>query len=142
MYTPWNPNPRAIRRVNDPSPIPTQCRYCCNHVKIAHHKEVFGRILNNSRWPWFYLCASCEARVGMHPGTNIPLGTLADRPTRIARANSKLSFERMRMQRDWERADAYRWLARRLGISFNKCHFGWFDAEMCERAKNMCTRFK
>ncbi|CDG21018.1 conserved protein of unknown function [Xenorhabdus poinarii G6] len=78
----------------------------------------------------------------MHPGTNIPLGTLADRPTRIARANSKLSFERMRMQRDWERADAYRWLARRLGISFNKCHFGWFDAEMCERAKNMCTRFK
>ncbi|CDH33258.1 zinc-finger-containing protein [Xenorhabdus bovienii] len=142
MYTPWNPNPRAIRRVIDPSPIPTKCRYCCNHVKIAHHEEVFGRILNNSRWPWFYVCTSCEARVGMHPGTDIPLGQLADCRTRFARRNSKQHFEAMRNALNMERTDAYRWLAWRLGISSAKCHFGWFDADMCERAKNVCMRFK
>ncbi|MBI6550691.1 zinc-finger-containing protein, partial [Xenorhabdus lircayensis] len=82
QYTPCNPNPKAIQRVNDPLTIPTKCRYCCGHVTIAHHTEVFRRILNNSRWPWLYVCNSCDARVGMHPGTDIPLGTLADRPTR------------------------------------------------------------
>ncbi|MBD2798375.1 hypothetical protein ID856_18005 [Xenorhabdus sp. 18] len=140
MYTPENPNPRSIQRVNDPLPIPTHCHYCCGHVITAHHINVFGRVLG--KWPWLYLCTSCGARVGMHPGTDIPLGTLADKPTRIARASSKLTFERMREYRELERTDAYRWLARKLGISFRRCHFGWFDADMCERAKNFCMRFE
>ncbi|MBD2811879.1 hypothetical protein ID853_13520 [Xenorhabdus sp. Vera] len=142
MYTPENPNPRAIQRVNDPFPIPTHCRYCGRHVMIAHHLDVFKRIHDNSRWPWLYHCWSCGARVGIHPGTDIPLGTLADKPTRIARISGHQYFENMREYRELERTDAYRWLAWRLGISSAKCHFGWFDAEMCERAKNVCMRFK
>ncbi|MDE9443926.1 DUF3268 family zinc-finger domain-containing protein, partial [Xenorhabdus bovienii] len=63
QFTPWNPNPRAIQRVNDPLPIPTQCRHCCGHVTIAHHTEVFGEV--RGRWPWLYVCWSCDARVGM-----------------------------------------------------------------------------
>ncbi|MBD2816832.1 hypothetical protein ID850_19385, partial [Xenorhabdus sp. Flor] len=135
---PWNPNPKAIQRVNDQLPIPTQCHYCRGLVTIAHHEEVFGHIQNNNKWPWLYLCTSCGARVGMHPYTDIPLGYLADKPTRIARRDSKEKFERMRAFRNWERTEAYRWLAWQLGISINKCHFGWFDAEMCEKAKNIC----
>ncbi|MEQ1964379.1 zinc-finger-containing protein [Xenorhabdus khoisanae] len=141
QFTPWNPNPRAINRVNDPFPTPTKCRYCCNDVTIAHHTEVFGRILN-SKWPWLYLCTSCGARVGMHPETNIPLGTLADYPTRLARMSGKREFEEMRRERDLARPDAYRWLARRLGIQFRQCHFGWFDTDMCEKAANICRRFR
>ncbi|QTL40559.1 zinc-finger-containing protein [Xenorhabdus budapestensis] len=142
QYTPWNPNPKAIQRVNDQLPIPTKCHYCHGLVTIAHHEEVFGRIHNNNKWPWLYLCASCGARVGMHPYTDIPLGYLADKQTRIARKDSKEKFERMRQIINWERADAYRWLAWQLGISFNKCHFGWFDTEMCEKAANICRGFK
>ncbi|MBD2786342.1 hypothetical protein ID858_10310 [Xenorhabdus sp. DI] len=142
MHTPWNPNPRSIQKVNDPFPIPTHCRYCGRHVMIAHHLDVFKRIHDNSRWPWLYHCWSCGARVSIHPGTDIPMGTLADRPTRIARISGHRHFENMREYRELERTDAYRWLARKLGISFRRCHFGWFDADMCERAKSFCMRFK
>ncbi|WP_086114089.1 zinc-finger-containing protein, partial [Xenorhabdus beddingii] len=114
QYTPWHPSKYAIQRVNDPLPIPTKCRYCCNPVEIAHHTEVFGRILSD-RWPWLYVCWSCDARVGMHPKTNIPLGTLADYSTRIARRDGKQEFEEMRHKRNLERTDAYQWLAWRLG---------------------------
>ncbi|MDE9537292.1 DUF3268 family zinc-finger domain-containing protein, partial [Xenorhabdus bovienii] len=34
------------------------------------------------------------------------------------------------------------WLAWQLGISSNKCHFGWFDTKMCQRATNICRGFK
>ncbi|AOM40538.1 zinc-finger-containing protein [Xenorhabdus hominickii] len=140
QFTPWNPNPKAVQRVNDPLPIPTQCQCCRNHVTIAHHTEVFGEI--RSRWPWLYVCWSCDARVGMHPETNIPLGYLADKPTREARRKGKQVFDRMRAFRNWERTDAYRWLAWQLGISFNRCHFGWFDTDMCEKAEHICREFK
>ncbi|WP_258087493.1 DUF3268 family zinc-finger domain-containing protein, partial [Xenorhabdus bovienii] len=123
-----------------PLPVPTQCRHCRSHVKIAHHTEVFGEI--RGHWPWLYICWSCDARVGMHPDTNIPLGTLADMPTRRARQSGKEKFEQMRTFRNWERTDAYRWLAWQLGISFNRCHFGWFDTDMCNKAANICREFK
>ncbi|MDE1484376.1 zinc-finger-containing protein [Xenorhabdus bovienii] len=142
QFTPWNPNPKAIQRVNDPLPVPTQCRHCCGHVKIAHHTEVFGKTRHNDKWPWFYVCWSCDARVGMHPDTNIPLGYLADEPTRRARRDGKEEFEEMRKRGNFERTEAYRWLAWRLGISFRKCHFGWFDTDMCNKAANICRGFK
>ncbi|MDE9488311.1 zinc-finger-containing protein, partial [Xenorhabdus bovienii] len=85
--------------------------YCCGTVRTAHHQEIFERILNDSRWPWLYICNSCGARVGMHPGTDIPLGQLADCRTRFARRNSKQHFEAMRNALNMERTDAYRWLA-------------------------------
>ncbi|WP_244182573.1 zinc-finger-containing protein, partial [Xenorhabdus beddingii] len=60
----------------------------------------------------------------------------------IARRDGKQEFEEMRHKRNLERTDAYQWLAWRLGISFSRCHFGWFEADMCERAANICRRFK
>ncbi|WP_387693052.1 zinc-finger-containing protein [Photorhabdus sp. RM71S] len=135
--TPWNPSVRAIQRVKDPLPIPTHCRYCCDHVEIAHHMDVFGRI-NNSKWPWLYICKSCGAYVGMHPFTDIPLGTLADKATRNARMSGHRHFEEMREKWNLERTDAYYWLARKLGINKCECHFGWFDIDTCHRAKEIC----
>ncbi|MCP9270307.1 DUF3268 family zinc-finger domain-containing protein [Xenorhabdus sp. XENO-1] len=41
-------------------------------------------------------------------------------------------------QRNLERTEAYRWLANQLEISFNECHFGWFDTDMCQRATDIC----
>ncbi|AWK42646.1 hypothetical protein GPY51_10850 [Photorhabdus laumondii subsp. laumondii] len=134
--TPWNPDTRAIQRVKDPLPIPVRCHYCFGHVTIAHHEKVFGKI--HSKWPWLYICTECKAYVGLHPYTDIPLGTLADYPTRIARMSGKREFEEMREKWNLERTDAYQLLARKLGINFRKCHFGWFDIDTCYRAKEIC----
>lgn len=134
--TPWNPSKRAMARVTNPLPAPETCRFCGSDVEIARNSRVYGG-REYGDWPWIYVCTGCEAYVGMHPFTNIPLGTLADQATRDARKRSKPAFERLWLSvgAPFTRKEAYAALAERLGIAPKECHFGWFDVEMCERAR-------
>lgn len=87
-------------------------------------------------WPWAYKCNSkpCNSYVGLHPFTNIPLGTLADAPTREARKKAKAAFNPLWQSKRMSRKDAYAWLAKQLGIvNAGECHIGWFDVATCER---------
>lgn len=134
--TPWNPSRKATARVRDPLPAPTHCPFCGADVGIVHHDDLYGRAYSD--WPWVYRCtdSECDSHVGMHPFTNIPLGTLANAKTRAARKACKPAFERLWLGRDakMNRADAYAALAKELGIPRRGCHFAWFDADMCEAA--------
>lgn len=136
IKTPANPSRKAIARVKNPLPVPAECRFCKSSVQIATHREVYGR--DYSDWPYIYLCDSCGACVGMHPFTNIPLGTLADKATREARKNSKKPFEILWRKGNMTRTEAYTWLADQLGIAADECHFGWFDISQCEQAEQIC----
>lgn len=135
--TPWNPSKKATARVKDPAPIPTECSYCAGPVSCVSNSQVYGR--EYGEWPWVYLCSSCGARTGLHPFTAIPLGTLADEPTRQARKSAKPVFEGIWRTGRMSRSDAYAWLAKRLGIPVSDCHFGLFDIDMCLRAKAVCS---
>ena len=130
--TPWSPSRTAIARVKNPLPAPSHCSYCAAEVRIASHEEVYGRAYDD--WPWLYACTQCDARVGMHPHTDIPLGALADAELREIRKACKAPFEAIYRDARLSRTQAYQALARRLGIPVEHCHFGWFDAEMCQRA--------
>lgn len=136
IKTPANPSHKAIARVKNPLPVPTECRFCRSSVQIATHQEVYGR--DYSDWPYMYLCENCGACVGMHPFTNIPLGTLADRATREARKHCKKPFEAIWRNGQMSRTEAYTWLAGELGIPVDECHFGWFDISQCEQAQQIC----
>ncbi len=139
--TPLNPSSKAIKRVTNPLPIPTSCN-CCNDwetgepssdcIELVENVEIYGR--NYGEWPWAYRCDICSAYVGLHPYTNIPLGTLADGPTRQARKTCKAPFEALYKTGAMSRSEAYKRLAGKLGINKNECHFAWFDAGMCGRA--------
>lgn len=139
--TPWNPSKKATKRVKNPLPAPAECN-CCNDwetgkplsdcIEIVEHKEIYGR--NYGDWPWCYRCENCGSYVGMHPFTAIPLGTLADGPTRQARKESKAPFESLHKSGRISRSRAYEMLAEKMGIPKEECHFGWFDAEQCLRA--------
>ena len=130
--SPWNPSCRATARVLNPLPAPTMHDACGGAVQIEHHTQVYGRAY--SEWPWLYRCRQCDATVGMHPFTAIPLGTLADKTLRKARTNAKTPFERIWQSRLMTRSEVYAALAQHLGISINECHFGWFDARQCVMA--------
>ncbi len=137
--TPWNPSRRAIARVKNPLPAPTRCPYCQAHVSIANNSEIYGKPYGE--WPWLYLCGDrqCRAYVGMHPLTDIPLGTLADGPTRQARGNAKAVFNPIWQSGRMTRTKAYHWLAEQLGIAnVDECHFGWMDVQTCQRAASAC----
>jgi hypothetical protein len=125
--TPWNPSRRATARVKDSQPAPTECRYCGGEIRIQDHMVVYGKVYGD--WPWLYRCVPCDARVGMHPFTNIPLGTLANEELRRARRSVKDKFEAIFKDGHMTRTEAYTLLSKTMGIDRNQCHFGMFEIE-------------
>ncbi len=129
---------RALRRVKNPVPVPTRCPYCAGSVELASNAAVYGR--EYGAWPYLYLCRPCDAYVGLHPDTDIPLGTLADRELREARKASKALFFDALEQHGIDRTEAYRRLAEAMGIPVGECHFGWFTLERCRQASAILLR--
>ncbi|HHK1125480.1 TPA: zinc-finger-containing protein [Pseudomonas aeruginosa] len=133
----------ALKRIKHPQPIPTNCPFCGSDVELVNNSEIYGREYGD--WPYAYKCEDwdddCGAYVGLHPETDLPLGTLADKPLRDSRNRCKKPFERIWRDGLMSRADAYAWLAKQLGLSAAECHFGLFDVDRCERAKRICDQY-
>ncbi|WP_347558537.1 zinc-finger-containing protein [Robbsia sp. KACC 23696] len=132
--TPSNPCPKAIARVKDPLPVPAKCPNCSGRVELVENRAIYGKPYG--RWPYAYLCANrtCDSYVGIHPRTDIPLGTLANKATRAARKRAKGAFAPLWESGEMTQDDAYAWLAGALGITpVGHCHVAWFDVAMCER---------
>jgi len=143
QITPTAPLPhisrRALKRVANPLPAPTDCRYCGECVGLVENSEIYrGR--SYGEWPYAYLCSGCRAYVGLHPQTDIPLGTLADDSLRKARNASKAEFHSLKDDRGYSRNQAYAWLAKEMGIEVDVCHFGWFEHQDCALALDICRR--
>ncbi|VWD55868.1 zinc-finger-containing protein [Burkholderia contaminans] len=119
---------QTTARVKNPLPAPTTCPYDGGPVEIVNNSAIYGR--EYGEWPWAFLCRSYRAYVG----PAIPLGTLADEPTRDARKRAKAAFNPIWQSGAMTRTDAYIWLARQLGIeNHEECHIGWFDVATCDR---------
>lgn len=130
---------RALKRVKNPLPVPTICRYCAGCVDLVRNSEIYnGREYGD--WPYAYFCTDCKAYVGLHPDTDIPLGTLAAPQLRKDRNTAKDAFHRVKEQRGFSRSLAYQWLAGKMGIDVGVCHFGWFDQEECAQALALCSQ--
>lgn len=127
---------RALARVKDPAPKPASCK-CGGHVALVNNSAIYnGR--SYGEWPYAYYCEDCDSYVGLHPQTDIPLGTLADKETREARNACKKVFEPIWRNKLMSRSKAYQWLAKRMGIDVDQCHFGLFDARQCYHAAEIC----
>lgn len=135
----WKLSRSAIARVFNPLPIPHACPYCLDSVKATGNEDIYGKPYGD--WPWVYLCQNrhCGAYVGMHPRTNLPLGTLANAVTRNARKRAKEQFNEVIGPGKMSRIEAYEWLARQLDIVVSACHFALFDVEMCDKVLNVLS---
>lgn len=129
---------RALKRVTDGAPPPTECRYCSGDVELVSNSEVYkGREYGD--WPYAYLCRPCDAYVGLHPNTDLPLGTLANKELRESRKVNKWLFIELTKDKGWSRTQAYHWLAKRMRIKPSRCHWGVFDIDDCEMAGMLCA---
>ncbi|HEX5362357.1 MAG TPA: zinc-finger-containing protein [Fluviicoccus sp.] len=140
--TPWNPSRKATARVKGALPAPTTCPHCGSEVELCSNAKIYGREYGD--WPWAYRCTDddCNSYVGVHPFTNIPLGTLATFEMREARKEAKAEFNPIWQSRQMTRSEAYAWLAGKLGIPVGECHIGWFDEDQCERVIEVCQQRK
>lgn len=113
------------------------CPYCA-----ANAEFVTGRIIypNMSKFHKrkFYLCKTCQAYVGCHEGSEVPLGRLANKRLRNAKMEAHAVFDPIWKSGVMTRSAAYSWLAKGLCIPDKDCHIGMFDEELCNRVVKFC----
>lgn len=139
--TPRHPLPhvsrRALGRVKDWMPPPERCPYCDGRVRLVDNAEIYrGRSYGD--WPYAYLCKPCDAFVGLHPDTDLPLGTMANGELRHARKTAKSLWMDVTKAAGLNRTKAYAWLAEQMNIPKAECHFGHFDLKRAKQALSAC----
>ena len=107
------------------------CPYCSKEVEKVTGKEIyFGRFPELDS-KIFYQCKPCKAHVGCHPGTDSPLGRLANAELRKWKQQAHAAFDPI-WQDGWlKRSESYSLLAEQLDIPKEQCHIGMFDVDMC-----------
>jgi hypothetical protein len=128
--------PEAVAKVKgDVLPVPENCRFCTDKVELVNNATFYGG--REYGWPLAYCCTGCGARVGTHPNTDIPLGTLADKATIKARIEAHSAFDPLwQGKTSWHRSQAYQALAKAMGKRF--AHISWMDEKECRRVVELC----
>lgn len=130
---------KALKRVRHRIDTQTTCQYCGSGVELVHNAAIYGTEYGD--WPYAYRCTNvdgCGAHVGLHPDTDLPLGTLATKTVRSKRMSAKRQFRLLQDERGWSRSQAYAWLASAMHLPRTHCHFGFFVTAQCELAEQLC----
>ena len=106
------------------------CQYCGREAAYVDSAEIYrGR-----SYGMIYLCRACDAYVGVHRGTDKPLGILAKKDLRLWKNAAHLAFDPLWKSGKFTRRTAYRLLSEKMGLPEDATHIGMFDIENCKRA--------
>lgn len=121
------------------------CPYCESNTAYVDSEVVYGK-----SYGMIYFCKDCVAYVGVHKGTDVALGRLADKELREAKKQAHFWFDqiartelihsiwRVGSLKMYSRSKAYLWLSYQMNIHPDLCHIGYFDIDDCERCINVC----
>ena len=113
------------------------CPYCNSEAKL----EDTIKIYKSRSYGMAYICSNypeCDSYVGVHKGTDKPLGRMANKELRKAKSIAHFIFDKLWKSGLVRRNEAYEWLAKKLNIKREDCHIGMFDVEMCKKAALVC----
>jgi hypothetical protein len=120
--------------VDDEQPEPSRedivsgkvCPYCYQKTECVDSAEVYRR----SYGP-IHICRPCQAWVGVHKGSTVALGRLANAELRKLKQSVHAKFDPIWKQGHHDRNGAYAWLALRMEIHVEQCHIGMFNEKEC-----------
>lgn len=122
---------------------PKVCNLCGGKVDYTSNAEIYGKPYGSG---YCYLCRSCGAYVGTHkPRPREALGILADPNMRKGKKMCHEIFDSKwqgKPKAQKKRSDMYAWLARKLRIPLEECHFGYFDLLTLRRAYRILLTIK
>lgn len=110
-----------------------RCPYCGGTAILRDASFVYGEKSYGGK---VYVCSNyprCDAYVGVHPGTRIPKGTLADQELRKKRMLAHQIFDQIWLRGILSRPDAYHWMADKFCLSDEQAHIGMFGNYMCDQ---------
>ena len=102
-----------------------RCPYCGSTVI---YRSAEGIYRDNSRGTMLYVCShypECDAYVRTHPGTKIPVGTMANHELRNLRNTAHHYFGRLYHSGMMTKQEAYLWLADNAAVSYDSRY--WKD---------------
>lgn len=124
------------------------CPYCEKPTELVEAREVYGDMRGVENFEKRYFCKPCDAHVGVHPGTEESLGSLADKNLRRARKNAKALFKPLWLkaikrgrEKGEARRSAYKWLAKGMNLTVEYCHFGYFSLDQCDEAMEFLNKY-
>lgn len=115
-----------------PESIPF-CPYCKKKSKVVRGKTLYPHHPALAEL-LFFSCFDCDAHVGTHKHTGMPLGRLANKDLRRLKSKAHRAFDPIwREAKAMTRKQAYRWLAGAMNIDPQWCHIGMFNEKQCKQ---------
>ena len=110
-----------------------RCPYCESPAILCSADGIY---INNPKKAMLYVCKKyplCDSYVRVHPGTNIPMGTLANGTLRRLRREAHKKFDQLHELGLMTKADAYQWLADLIAAPLSEAHIGLFGEYYCNK---------
>lgn len=109
-----------------------RCPYCGSPVVL---RSADGIYRENSQGAMLYVCSrypECDAYVKVHPGTNIPMGSLANHELRTLRRTAHYYFDQLYKTGRMTRQESYRWLVDKICVPLKDAHIGHLGEYYCK----------
>ena len=118
-----------------------RCQYCGATTRLRSAEGIYkhggGGVL-------LYVCSNypaCDAYVRVHPGTTMPVGSLANPALRILRMKAHQHFNELYLSGLMTKSEAYSWLAFALGLLPSQTHIGHFSEHYCNQVITECDKY-
>lgn len=116
-----------------------KCPYC-GKVSVLRDASFVYKDLTGS-YSRLYVCTGfpeCNVYVGVHNGTNLPLGTLADGGLRRKRIHAHRVFNQIWQNDIMTKKNAYRWMQDVFCLREEHAHIAQFSEYMCDELIVKC----
>lgn len=115
-----------------------KCPYCGSTAVLRKAEYVYGKDTNEEH---LYVCSrypTCNSYVGVHSGTLIPKGSLANGDLRHKRIEAHKVFSQIWLKGIMSKKQAYRWMRYVFGLSSEQAHIGNYSLYYCEALIRAC----
>jgi len=131
---------KTKKKMNPNTPRKIRCPYCGAATTIRPAAEIYGDPTCTKE---LYVCNNypkCNTYVGMHAGTRVPFGMMANGDLRNLRIRAHRKFDQIWQSGIMSRDTAYRWLADIFCVGLGDAHIGMFGEYKCKRVIEECDR--
>ena len=117
-----------------------RCHCGCGTV-VRPAKDVYKDVINGDEF--LITCSRypvCDSYVGVHKGTLLPKGTLANGDLRHWRILAHRAFDCIWQNKVMTRTNAYGWIRDKFCLKEKQGHIGYFTEYMCMQLIGECTK--
>ena len=110
-----------------------RCPYYGSPAILKDASYVYGHHSSGGK---VYVCShypACDSYVGVHQGTSLPKGSLANRTLRKKRIQAHQIFDQLWRKGIFSREEAYRWIGDKFCLQTRQAHIGNFSDYMCDQ---------